>query len=133
VIGLFVVGPINVKFFQTKVNKRGEKSWDIHFWLGSQTSQVNKNTLISPFHKSVLIARTRLARLQSSLSSSTTNLAVFQFNTAKRKNTSHNYSCRTLKMESDTFQVASLPVSSMSTPTPSKKDCSRLKVPEIFE
>ncbi|ENN79901.1 hypothetical protein HUJ04_003671 [Dendroctonus ponderosae] len=23
----------------TKVNKRGDKSWDIHFWLGSETSQ----------------------------------------------------------------------------------------------
>ncbi|RZC38446.1 gelsolin, partial [Asbolus verrucosus] len=23
----------------TKINKRGEKTWDIHFWLGSQTSQ----------------------------------------------------------------------------------------------
>ncbi|XP_060516326.1 gelsolin-like [Cylas formicarius] len=23
----------------TKINKKGEKSWDIHFWLGSQTSQ----------------------------------------------------------------------------------------------
>ncbi|XP_030767702.1 gelsolin-like [Sitophilus oryzae] len=26
----------------TRVNKKGEKFWDIHFWLGSQTTQVSQ-------------------------------------------------------------------------------------------
>jgi gelsolin len=36
--GKFYTGDSYI-ILNTKVNKRGEKSWDIHFWLGSQTSQ----------------------------------------------------------------------------------------------
>lgn len=36
--GKFYTGDSYI-ILNTKINKRGEKSWDIHFWLGSETSQ----------------------------------------------------------------------------------------------
>lgn len=41
-------------YFQTKVNKKGEKFWDIHFWLGSQTSQVCFFSLFLGFYTSFI-------------------------------------------------------------------------------
>ena len=35
-------------FFQTKELKSGGLSWDVHFWLGSETSQVKKTNQKHP-------------------------------------------------------------------------------------